>query len=178
MKNQIIKSVPRHELWRRFYRAKRYCRHLSEAELSQRIRDISLNLLRLTPDALIGLRKLDKEGKRALELWTHVLEEMAIRDGGPYRGFAPAVLNSEPFPDLAGELGRKAAGVLAARHLKSDDVFIKFGKVDHMRSLLERGALRVQPASYYAESDHNGAIRDDELSCLFHLHCRAKTYSK
>lgn len=149
------------------YRAKRYCRHLSQKELNQRIRDIFLNMLRLTPEAKIGLPPVEPEGIRAMEVWTHVLEEMALRHGPYPNGFKREILHSEPFPDLAGELGRKAAGVMASKGLKSDEVFIKFGKVGHMRSLFEKGALRVQPATYYAISDHNGAIRDDELSLPF-----------
>ena len=101
---------------------------------------------------------------RDMEVWTHVLEEMALRHGPYPNGFTRDILHSEPFPDLVGELGTKAASVLASRGLRSDEVFIKFGKVEYMRSLLERGALRIQPASYYATPSHNGAIRDDELS--------------
>lgn len=99
-----------------------------------------------------------------MEIWTHVLEEMALRHGPYPNGFTRDIFHSEPFPDLVGELGRKAAAVLAARGLQSDEVFIKFGKAEHMRPLVERGALRVQSASYYATPSHNGAIKDDELS--------------
>jgi hypothetical protein len=53
--------------------------------------------------------------------------------------------------------------------LAEGDVFIKFGKPEHMRSLHERGALRLQPASYFADQSHNGAIRDDELSLSISL---------
>jgi hypothetical protein len=101
---------------------------------------------------------------KAMEIWTHVLEEMALRHGPYPNGFARDILHSEPFPDLVGELGKKAAGALASRGLRADEVFIKFGKAEHMRPLVERGALRVQSASYYATPSHNGAIKDDELS--------------
>lgn len=101
---------------------------------------------------------------RAMEIWTHVLEEMALRHGPYPNGFTRDILHSEPFPDFVGELGTKAASVLASRGLRSDEVFIKFGKTEHMVALVERGALRVQSASYYATPSHNGAIRDDELS--------------
>ena len=146
------------------YRENRYCRHLSQKELNQRVRDLLLNMLRLTPEAKIGLPPLESEGKKAIEIWTHVLEEMVLRHGPYPNGFSPDILHSEPFPDLVGELGTKAAGILASKRLRSDDVFIKFGKTEHMRSLVEKGALRIQSASYYATPDHNGAIRDDELS--------------
>lgn len=157
-------GMPRHEIWRKMYRENRYCRHLSQKELNQRVRDVLLNMLRLTPEAKIGLPPLEPEGRNAMEIWTHVLEEMALRNGPYPNGFTRDILHSEPFPDLVGELGRKAAGVLASRGFRSDEAFVKFGKTEHMRSLVERGTLRVQSASYYATPSHNGAIRDDELS--------------
>ena len=156
--------IPRHEAWRRMYRANRYCRHLSQKELNQRVRDVFLNILRLTPQAQIGLPPMDPEGIRGMELWTHVLEEMALRHGPFPNGFTREILHTEPFPDLVGELGKKSAHVLAQKGLKPGNVLIKFGKAEHLRALLERGAMRVQPASYYATPSHNGAIRDDELT--------------
>lgn len=157
--------MPDHEAWRKMYREKkRYCRHLSQKELNQRIRDVILNMLSLTREAKIGLSPSESDGMMAMESWTHVLEEMVLRHGPYPKGFTRDILHSEPFPDLLGELGTKAASVLASRGLRSDEVFIKFGKAEHMLSLVERGALRVQPASYYATPSHNGAIRDDELS--------------
>lgn len=146
------------------YRDNRYCRHLSQKELNQRVRDVFLNNLRLTPEGKIGLPPMGPEGMRDMELWTHVLEEMVLRHGPYPNGFTREILHSEPFPDLVGELGRKAASVLSTRGLKPNEVFIKFGKAEHMNALFERGAMRVQSASYYATPSHNGAIRDDELS--------------
>lgn len=156
--------IPRHETWRRMYRANRYCRHLSQTELNQRIRDVFVNLLVLTPGAKIGPLPIDPDGAKWMELWTHVLEEMSLRYGPYPAGFTRDILHSEPFPDLVGLLGQKASAVLSAKGLRPGQVFIKFGKVEHMQSLFERGALRVQSASYYATLDHNGAVRDDELS--------------
>jgi hypothetical protein len=157
-------GMSRHEVWRKMYRENRYCRYLSQKELNQRVQDVLLNILRLTPEAKIGLPPKKPEGMKSMEIWTHVLEEMALRHGPYPNGFTRDILHSEPFPNLVGELGKKAAGVLASRGLRSDEVFIKFGKAEHMRSLVERGALRVQSASYYATPSHNCAIKDDELS--------------
>jgi hypothetical protein len=99
-----------------------------------------------------------------MEVWTHVLEEMVLRHGSYPNGFTREILHREPFPDFAGELARKSAGVLAAKGLKPGDAFIKYGKPEHMKALYERGEMRVQCASYYRAPDHNGAVRDDELS--------------
>jgi hypothetical protein len=157
-------GMQRHEAWRKIYRESRYCRHLNQEELNQRILDIVKNMLRLTPEAKIGLPPLESVGMKAMEIWTHVLEEMSLRHGPYPNGFTRDIFHSEPFPDLVGELGKKAAGVLALRGLRSNEVFIKFGKAEHMQALVERGALRVQSASYYATPSHNGAVRDDELA--------------
>ncbi|MBT9589566.1 MAG: hypothetical protein IV089_01385 [Thiobacillus sp.] len=156
--------IPRHEAWRRMYQANRYCRHLSQKELNQRVRDVFLNNLRLTPEAKIGLPPMGPDGLRGMELWTHVLEEMALRHGPYPNGFTRDILHSEPFPDLVGALGRKAASILSTRGLEPAEVFIKFGKAEHMQALFERGSMRIQSASYYATPSHNGAILDDELS--------------
>jgi hypothetical protein len=157
-------GIPRHEVWRQAYRNHRYCRHLSQQELNQRVRDVFVNILRLTPEGKIGLPPMDLEGVKGMELWTHVLEEMVQRHGPYPNGFTREILHSEPFPDFVGEIGKKASNVLSSRGLAEGQVFIKFGKAEHMASLYERGELRVQAASYYATPDHNGAIRDDELS--------------
>ena len=156
--------IPRHVAWRRMYRAKRYCRHLSKPEFDRRFRDVFINLLELTPEAKIGVLPMEPDGGRWAELFTHVLEEMVLRHGPYPMGMTPDILRSEPFPNYVGELGQKAAAILASKGLRAGNVFIKFGEVEHMKALLERGTLRVQSASYYATPDHNGAVRDDELS--------------
>jgi hypothetical protein len=161
MNNRLM---PRHEAWRQVYREGRYCRHLSQRELNQRVRDVFLNMMRVTPETKVGLPAMDATGIRWMELWTHVLEEMRLRHGPYPAGFTRDILYSEPLPDFAGELASKAAAVLSQRGLKQGDVFIKYGKPEHMAALLEHGAIRVQCASYYGTLDHNGAIRDDELS--------------
>lgn len=152
------------EAWRRMYRSRRYCRDLTQTELNQRIRDIFLGFLTIEPSGKIGLRKMGPEGVRWMTLWTHVLEEMALRHGPFPKGFTREILHSEPFPDFIGALGRRTASILASRNLQPNTFLIKFGKAKHMRELFEEGKLRVSPATYYAVSTHNGAIRDDELS--------------
>lgn len=159
-----MSNMTRHQAWQKMYHENRYCRHLSQSELDRRIRDIVLNMLRLRPDGKLGLPPMEAEGGKAMELFTHVQVEMEIRHGPYPNGYTRDIFHLEPFPDLVGELGQKAASILKDKGLKSNDVFIKFGKIEHMQPLFERGALRVQSASYYATPNHNGAIRDDELT--------------
>ncbi len=162
------RSMPRHEVWRLAYHKHRYCQHLSQSELNRRIRDIFLTMLTLTPEAKIGAPPITPEGIRWFELWTHVLEEMALRFGPYPAGLSEEILHSEPFPDFAGDLTAKVATKL--QHLQSSNVFIKFGSPDYMLGLYERGAIRIQPASYYRQPNFNGAIRDDELALDVSLH--------
>lgn len=157
--------MQRHQAWRLAYRDRRYCAHLSQSELDRRLRDVFLNLMRVTREGKIGLPTMDGAGIRWMEVWTHVLEEMVLRHGPYPNGFTREILHSEPLPEFASELARKAARVLTSRNLKPGDTFTKYGKPEHMSSLLQHGAMRVQCASY----DHNGAVRDDELSLALSL---------
>jgi hypothetical protein len=170
------RSMPRHEAWRLAYREHRYCQHLSRQELNRRVRDVFLRMLTLTPEAKIGVLGVDPEGIRWMELWTHVLEEMALRFGPYPSGFTREILHNEPFPDFAGELAARAASRL--EHLRGTNVAIKFGKPEHMQALYEHGALRIQAASFYRRPDHNGAIRDDELALDISLHLDRETILK
>lgn len=155
-------SMPRDEAWRHMYRRNRYCHSLAQVELNQRIRDVFLSMLRLTPEGKVGPPSMDAHGMRWMELWTHVLEEMKLRFGPYPAGFSKDVLHTEPLPDFVGLLAKRAAGAL--NHLPKTGVTIKFGKPEHMKALFKRGALRVQSASFYRKPSHNGAVRDDELA--------------
>jgi len=143
---------------------------LSEAELDQRIRDIFLNLLRVNHEAKIGIIPITPANEIWLEKWTHILEEMQLRHGPYPAGFTHDILHSEPLPDFASDLASKAASALSSIGLKQGDVFIKFGKREYMERLHLEGSLRIQPASYFSKTEHNGAVRDDELAlnlCVF-----------
>jgi hypothetical protein len=155
--------LPRHIGWRRQYDGHRYARHLSQPELNRRIRDVFLNLLRVNPEAKIDLGPITNESAIWMEKWTHMLEEMQLRHGPYPAGFTREILHTEPFPNFASDLAEKAAKKLSSFGLKRGDVLIKFGKREHIKSLHERGALRIQPASFFAEANHNGAVRGDEL---------------
>jgi hypothetical protein len=157
-------NPPRHEAWRAMHRDRRYARHLTQTELNQRFRDIFINLLSLKTDGKISVLSNLDEMARWTELFTHMLEEFEIRHGPFPGGFTRDVLHSETFPDFVGALADRAVAVLAARHVSPENAFIKFGKRRHMEALYERGAIRIQPASFYATPSHNGAVRDDELA--------------
>lgn len=156
--------LPRHIAQRRQYDSRHYARHLSQSELNRRIRDIFINLLRVNREAKIDIGPITPETEVWMEKWTHVLEEMQLRYGPFPGGFTRDILHSEPFPNFASDLASKAASALSSTGSKRGDVFIKFGKREFMERLYFEGALRIQAASYFAKTDHNGAVRDDELA--------------
>ena len=165
-----MRSLPRHMHWRKGYEADRYCRHLSKEDLEQRVRDIILNMMMLTDEGKIGFGDIEDSSTQLWWLrWTEVLHEMQLRYGPPPGGFTNGFLRRDPLPDLAGRLGKKAATALAKRRPDGAGAFMKYGKLAYMRPLLERGQLRIQPASYFASTSHNGAVRDDELSLAVSL---------
>lgn len=155
--------LPRHEHSRRHYREQRYARHLSQQELDARIRDIVANLFVLTPDVKYGPRSLKGENGVWMEKFIHVIEEMALRHGPYPSGFSRAIFQTDPLPDFTTDLAKNAAKQLSHLGLKKGEILIKFGKRRHMEGLYEAGELRLQPATYFAQPDHNGAVRDDEL---------------
>lgn len=155
--------LPRHIAWRRQYNIRRYARHLSQTELNRRIRDIFLNLLEVAPDGRIGGGPVTDDRAIWLEKWTHVLEEMQLRHGPYPAGFTRDILHSEPFPNLLADLVERAAKRISPIQIEPGTAFIKFGKREHMERLYATGALRIQPASHFADRSHNGAVRDNEL---------------
>ncbi|MBV9181945.1 MAG: hypothetical protein JO356_11595, partial [Acidobacteria bacterium] len=157
-------GLPRHIQIRRHYDRNRYMRHLTQDELNVRIRDVFLNMLRLTPEGKVSVPPIDDAFAIWNEKWTHVLEEMQLRHGPYPSGFTRDILHREPFPDLVSELARKAAKVMSEKGLARGQVFIKFGQRKHMEALHLSGQLRVQPASGFANKAFNPAVRDDELA--------------
>jgi hypothetical protein len=164
---QTNQAQTRHVFWRRQYDERRYARQLSQPELNARIRDIFLNLLRVTHEGKISFPPIDAAVAVWLEKFTHMLEEMQLRFGPYPCGFTRDIFHSEPFPPFASDLAAKAGRAMSSKGLSGGDVLIKFGKRRHMEALYETGALRIQPASYFLKKDHNGAVRDDELSLSF-----------
>jgi len=162
--------MARSDVWRLQYRRDRYARHLLHAELIRRFNDLLLNLVTVTPNGIglgsgeISPDEISNESTVWMEKVTHVLEEFKLRYGpypGGLKGNAPPV---SKIPELASELARKTARRLEARGADPSDVFIKFGQRKYMEMLYSSGGLRIQPATYFAATVHNEAVKDDELT--------------
>ena len=131
--------------------------------MNARIRDIVANLLVLTPAGKYGLLPINDETGVWMEKFTHVTEEMALRRAPFPSELSRDILQSDPLPDFTSDLAQKAASRLSSLSLKRGETLVKFGKRTYMERLYELGQLRLQPATFFAKSDHNGAIKDDEL---------------
>jgi hypothetical protein len=156
--------ISRNSAWREAYRKRPYARALSRAELGKRIRDIFLNMLSITKNGQLGFLPPKRGDEVWIEKFTHMLEEMEMRYGPYPNGMDRDILHSEPLPDFASELGRKAAERLSERGLRRNEVLIKYGQRKYMEELHRSGRLRIQAASFFSSATHNAAIRDDELS--------------
>jgi hypothetical protein len=162
--------MARSDVWRLQYRRDRYARHLSHTELIRCFHDLLLNLLTVTPNG-IGFHSGEvspDEISNASTIWmeksTHVLEEFKLRYGPYPAGLQGTVPPPSKVPEFASELARKAARRLEALGADPGDIFVKFGKRKYMEILHSYGALRIQPATYFAATAHNEAIKDDELT--------------
>ena len=147
-----------HTKWRSEYQANQYSRYESRRELHQRLQDIWVNKEVLSPSGKLTLTT----EQRWYRLEQHVVDEMLVR------GQPPSEQNLHPRVDIAmphmdKHLCRKAAEVVAAQGT-GNDVFVKYGALDHMKELYENGAVWISSASDLDKLTHNQAVRDDERS--------------
>ena len=150
-----------HSRWRREYRANQYCRIESRKELHQRLQDIWVNKEVLSSSGNLTLTTEE----RWYRLEQNVVDEMLMR------GQPPSEQNLHPRVDIAmphmdKHLCRKAAEVVAAQGTEND-VFVKYGQLDHMKDLYEKGIAWISSASDLNQQTHNQAVRDDERSLAF-----------
>ena len=151
----------KHNEWSEEYRKNPYCRFESRQELSQRYQDIKVNTLVLKPSGNMGLTN----EAFWYQLWQHVIVEMSFRGEPPNEtNLHPHVKDVQPFFD--GELCKKAVEVVSARGT-DNDLIVKYGQYEHMKSLYEEGCVYLNVASDYDKSIHNPAIRDDERTIVF-----------
>lgn len=160
-----------HERWRNEYRNHRYMEFLSKTELEERTKHIISNMMTLSSEGKISLHGMNDEGKYWMQVWTHALEEFAIRFG-PYPngfsdgGMANAEIVKPSYPEVP-----KAVTAIEKVGGFNEGSLCKFGKYEHLKSMYKDGNIRIAPASYYADPSLNNAIRDDELS--FEVQTRA-----
>jgi hypothetical protein len=165
-----VSKIKRSEMWRQQYRNHRYMEHLNIEELQQRAKGIYLNILVLTPEAKLGPVSLDDGGGYWMILFTHVLEEFKLRFGPYPAGFLDGFMKDVKIPDPTSPIALKAAEIVNRHNLQPGTYLAKFGKRCHIQAALERGAIRIFPASFYDNSSFNPAIRDKELQLSIQVH--------
>lgn len=140
-------------IWRAEYAADPYLHHVDNAVLKDRLLDISTNILYADRPTLPH-EFIEAE-------WAELLEH--VRSEYTRRG-----LDLESDCKEASALGswprlEQAKRVLNEYRGPKGQLF-KFGASDNLEALLETGAIRISPASSYADPSLNRARRDNELA--------------
>lgn len=151
--------MKRHEAWRMAYRMDRYMRSASIEEIEERSRDISINLMNVNESGQLSPGSSNNDSIYWWELWTHVLEEFALRSVDHMKLDLMA-----PFPWISHPDLPRGLRILGRRKLPKTDFIARVGQREHMKAAFERGSFRIAPATSYADPSLNPAIRDEELS--------------
>jgi len=142
-------------------------------ELVVRAEDVLTNSLTLNRELKIVLYPADKEAGYWGELFTHILEECVLRNIH-YRQFMAKVDRTiVPKYDWPGL--ENAVDVLKKTRLETGNFLLKYGQARYLLPMLEKGRIRIAPASLYQDPSLNPAIRDFELQ--LHLYSLASEVS-
>ena len=154
----MLKGPTLEEEWRLVYKIRPYLTGASAEELDQRLADILRNIYTLTPAGKIGMLAPDEGGLLWAQKLIDLRQECYRRNDGLESRVRPEYL---PFNKAALQLVR--ANHKLQHHAERRPVFCRYGPLQWMRALQERGELLLSPASYYKASEHGLARRDDEL---------------
>ena len=159
-----------YELVRLEYRRDRFMQRLTDEELGRRVSDITANLTRVTEDGKLGLLETRDP---ALMYWfirfTETLEEVALRYGPYPAGFREGRICAQGMPDSLNPRKLGTPRSLVGKSQYKGDGIVKYGREQYLRRALDRGALRISPASAYLDASLNTAIQDDELTAALDL---------
>lgn len=148
----------REDFWKFTYRLRRYLAGSTDEELIARFRDIALNSFTFTSAGQVGMHPQASVHEMWAEQLVHLATECATRDRDPLDGFD---LKDFVFTKGNLEAFRKQQHVLAFR--PTGPIFCRYGRLEHMTALRERGEVLLRPASCYSAGSLDSARRDDEL---------------
>ena len=138
-------------------------RGLTTAELDQRFADVMSNFSTLTDDGKFAPGRV-ADGKVAdgwIEKFAHLMEEYAIRGFGVPA--ADTIRQQLAIPDRRGlELALSVKAQLPNGFPEKFTLF-KYAKRQYLEPLLQRGELRLSPASSFSDPSLNFSTRDNEL---------------
>lgn len=162
-------KMKRHHAWRTAYRLDRYLDYMNEDELCERYWDIQNNLLTLTEDRKIGIIPPDE----MMDYWgavqAHLFEECVLQKIRPPHPFDRCA-DEQQLPDFDWPGIEQAVKAYKARTFVPGEFLIKYGEYKYLSAAYEKGEIRVSPASSYADSSLNRAIRDEELELSIYFH--------
>jgi hypothetical protein len=154
----MLRYMTRQEDIEKQYRAKRYLQHLSLEDLTQRTIDVLANYHVLNDEGKIGLCPINGEGADWMTLFIHIMAEMDLRRARFPDGFLKnAPLVKPTWPEIP-----KPVQAIKGINLKGD-YLVKYGEQRYLRPMLEKGILRIAPASSYDDPSLNQARKDTEL---------------
>lgn len=158
-------SLLRHELWRQEYLSFPYLIGAPDERVAQRFRDVFMNAMELTGAGQIGLLPVGTSNGFMVN-FTHMLEEYATRSGIPTDVIGDARRPLGAYFENGEPIGvRMFAGYSAP----TSSFVVKYGRREFLEPMLRTGRLRICPASYYNDSSHNTAIKDDEVHRTFYV---------
>lgn len=137
--------------------------HLTEIDLQLRAKDVFNNLFILNKEAKLGLRPVCPEAEGWMVRWTDILEEYVIRHGTFSARFMSDLVKDCRIPDPCGYLASRAANAIKTTFLPKGEYLFKYGKAKDLKEAIEDNILKISPATSYADSSLNPAIRDEEL---------------
>ena len=160
--DRVGKGLDWNQVVRLDYRRDRFMRHLTDEQLERRLVDLVANMTGLTPMGLVSMRPPSDELAYWLARFSEVTEEIALRYGPFPNGFTQGRIGFRGFPGSLDprNLGRPTRFLMSRS--QDDPVVVKYGEARFLRPALERGQLRVSPASTYADPSLNAAIQADE----------------
>jgi hypothetical protein len=158
--------LSRHDIWRKSYLAFPYLVGAPDDRVAQRFRDVFINQAELNDNAKIGLLPGDLiDGFMAK--FAHLLEEYGARGGG-----IPSNIITDARQPLLRyfENGQPIAVKIFNGYARPASRFIvKYGQRKFLEPMLHTGHLRICPATYYNDTAHNDAVKDDEIHRTFYI---------
>jgi hypothetical protein len=157
--------LKRHEVWRRDYLAFPYLLGAPNERVAQRFVDVFMNTTELDTDAKLVPLPVDTADS-FMQKFTHLTEEYGTRGGVPLdiieKARKPALAyfaNGEPI----------ATRMFRGYTPPTSSFVVKYGRREFLEPMLHTGRLRICPATYYNDSSHNAAVKDDEIHRTFFI---------
>lgn len=160
-------TLKQHEVWRQQYAYFPYLLGAPDDRLASRFKDVFINQTELGPDAKIGLLHIGDE-HRFMEKFAHLSEEYSLRTGSLATAEAIDAARA-PILKYFSNGGPIANQIFRGYVAPTTPFTVKYGRREFLEPMLRTGRLRICPASYYNDSSHNDAVKDDEIHRTFFI---------